>query len=416
MSITIKDVINAFDKCDYAFFVYNYRIVSQFYYNNIFFDKTKTLESLFSIRLFDYDEEHEKNFIMFKFIIENGIIDPAIYINGKLLLANCLSSFMSWDIEKERIELLFKYTFPASIRNFKDSNGNTILDIITKNQFITDDYFDILYNKLVEDVGINISDIEQHKNFLHNITMRLNIKYVKIAINVGHNINYYKGNDFEKRKNTAQILLYNYKYTKNKDIIKKICDIIALLVAKGLNKYYTDLDGRNLMDYIYDYGWGDIYYNDIDNKTNSIIYNKLHYCLTILGFPEKTGNKSSIKETYNIDEYTEPMKLLYNNRYEKNYIKINSILTELKNMKANGEIFSKINRSHNNIYDEFCVRGPWKDSIIADYLNKEITFEQIKTNNMNYNYKRIRDNENFIDNNLTDDNLMDNKDCIYNLL
>lgn len=400
MSITIKDVVYAFDNCDNAFFMYNYQIVRHFYYNNTFFDKTKTLESLFASRLFDYDEDHKKNFTMFKFIIENGIIDPAVYVNGKLLLATCLSSFMSWDIEKERIELLFKYTFPESIRNFKDSNGNTILDILTRNKFITDDYYDIIYNKLVENVGIDISDIEQHKSFLHDVIMRLNIKYVRMAINVDHNPNYYKGNDFEKRRNSAQILLYNYMYTKNKDIIKKICDIIALLVAKGLDKYYTDVDGRNLMDYIYDYGWGDIYYNDIDNRTNSIIYNKLYYCLTLLGFPEKTGNKASVKETYNIDDYTEPMKLLYNNRYEKNYIKINSILNELQKIKATGESFSKINKSHNNIYDEFCIRGPWKDSIIADYLKKEISYEQNKTNNINNincNYKRIRDNDNLMD-------------------
>jgi len=400
MSITIKDVVNAFNNCDYAFFIYNYQIIRHFYYNNIFFDKTKTLESFFVSRLFDYDEEHEKIFIMFKYIIENGVIDPAVYVNGKLLLATCLSSFMSWDIEKERIELLFKYTFPEKIRNFKDSNGNTILDILTRNHFITDDYYDIIYNKLVEDVGIDIADIELYKNFLHDVIMRLNIKYARIALHIGHNPNYYKGNDFEKRRNTAQILLYNYMYTKNKDIIKKICDIIALLVAKGLNKYYTDLDGRNLIDYIYDYGWGDIYYSDIDNKNNSIIYNKLYYCLILLGFPEKTGNKSSVKETYNIDDYTEPMKLLYNNRYEKNYIKINSILNELQKMKTNGELFSKINKLHNNIYDEFCIKGPWKDSIISDYLIKEISFEQIKTNNMNNincNYKRIRDNYNLMD-------------------
>jgi hypothetical protein len=407
MSITTKDVINAFDNCDYTFLIHNYQYVRHFYYNNIGFEKSETLENLFVARLFDYDEEHEKKFIMFKFIIENGIIDPAVYVNGKLLLATCLSNFMSCDIEKERIELLFKYTFPANIRNFKDSNGNTILDILTKNHFITNDYFDIIYNKLVEDVGIDISDTEQHKNFLHDVIMRLNIKYVKIAINVEHNPNLYKGNDFERRRNSAQILLYNYMYTKNKDIIKKICDIIALLVAKGLNKYYTDLDCRNLMDYIYDYGWGDIYYNDNDNdsksiiynnKTNSIIYNKLYICLTLLGFPEKTGIIPSIKETYNIDDYTKPMKLLYDNRYEKNYIKINYILNELQKMKATGELFILKNNSHNNIYDEFCVRGSWKDSIIADYLKKEISLES------NTNNKRTRDT----------DNLMRDRDDLFN--
>jgi len=81
----------------------------------------------------------------------------------------------------------------------------------------------------------------------------------------------------------------------------------------------------------------------------------------------------------------------------------------LQKMKANGELFSKINKSHNNIYDEFCIKGPWKDSIISDYLKKEISFEQIKTNNINNincNYKRIRNNINLMDDKEDMDNLL----------
>jgi len=154
--------------------------------------------------------------------------------------------------------------------------------------------------------------------------------------------------------NEAQSLLYIFRYHKNGEFIIDTLREVIKLVKNGLNKSYVDNDGRNLMDYVQDYGWKSFM---IDDYT---FFQKLK----LLGFTSRTGKKSSIKDDIFVFNNTcSVSKVLYDNRYLKNIYEQELILLDIKR-KSSGYKVSRVK----DIYEKFCVYGFWRDSIIADFL------------------------------------------------
>lgn len=102
------------------------------------------------------------------------------------------------------------------------------------------------------------------------------------------------------------LLLMYYKNTRDQQIINSVINIIIFLSNRGLNKFHTDINERNLMDYIEDYGWSNIKFEfNIDNILynlgikSDIFKNITKYLsfkdyLIIIGFPKKTGKLETV--------------------------------------------------------------------------------------------------------------------------
>jgi hypothetical protein len=154
--------------------------------------------------------------------------------------------------------------------------------------------------------------------------------------------------------NEAQTLLYIFRYDKNSEFIINTIREVIRLVKNGLDKRHVDNDGRNLMDYVQDYGWKSFI---IDDYT---FFQKLK----LLGFTNRTGKKSSIKDDIFVFNKTcSVSKVLYDNRYLKDIYEQNLILLDIKR-KSSGYKVARVK----DIYEKFCVYGFWRDSIIADFL------------------------------------------------
>jgi len=368
------------------------------------------LREMLMTYLSDEDDcDHSKNFLTsFKCVVENGIFNPDTLIEGELVIADCISKFSGHKIQKDKLDFLFKHTSPDVIKNYRNKNGWSCLLLLSWRNINIDD-FDYYYCKLIS-TGLNINVTGKFLNkkvtFLNNVAQNGYYKFVKLAIMNKQDPNEYIATDFYRNMNTAQLMLYNHRFVKNKKDINNIVNILLLLIAKGLDMKYTDKDGKNLMDYVYDFKWNSIL---IGNGDYPVLRNNLEALLIALGCPKKTGKPSGIN-LYGSDKLpagsTDSMKLLFDNRYEKDPAKLNMILFNLRYMKQHGEDFSVVNHSHKTVYDEFCKEGdPWFNTPISDYIkisNSIIMIEELKLSRLTEGAtkKRIRTNDQLIRDNV----------------
>lgn len=332
------------------------------------------LQDMLMTYLSDEDDfDHSKNFLTsFKCIVENGIFNPDTPIEGELIIANCISKYSGHKIQKEKLDFLFEHTSPDVIKNYRNKNGWSCLLLLSwKN--INIDEFEYYYYKLIS-TGQNINIVGKFFNtkvtFLNNVAQNGYYEFVKIALINGQDPNEYISTDYYRNMNTAQLMLYNHRFVKDKKDINNIINILLLLIAKGLNMNYTDMDGRNLMDYVYDFEWNSVL---VGNEYYPVIRTNLVSLLIALGCPEKTGKPSNIV-LYGPDILppgsTYAMKLLFDNKYEKDDNNIYKLFVNFVYMYEKGEDFSVVNHRYKNIYDEFCKEKgyPWFNTPIALYI------------------------------------------------
>jgi len=375
----------------------------------VHFQFTQLQEMLMTYLCDNDDNDKSKNFLTsFKCVVENGIFNPDTLIEGELVIANCISKFSGHKIQKEKLDFLFEHTSPDVIKNYRDKKGWSCLLLLSWRNINIDD-FDHYYCKLIS-TGLDINVVGKFLNkkvtFLNNVAQNGYYKFVRLALMNKQDPNEYIATNFYRNMNTAQLMLYNHRFVKDKKDINNIVNILLLLIAKGLNMNYTDKDGRNLMDYVYDFKWNSIL---IGSGDYPVLRNNLESLLSALGCPEKTGNPSGIN-LYGSDKLspgsTYSMKLLFDNRYEKDPAKINMIFFNLKYMKQHGEDFSVVNYRYKSVYDEFCKEkgDPWFNTPIADYIKISNNFIIINEPVNESSKKRTR-----IDDQLIRDNIVSKK-------
>jgi hypothetical protein len=328
------------------------------------------LQEMLMTYLSDDDDDHSKNFITsFKCIVENGIFNPDTLVDGELILANCISKFSGHKIQKEKLDFLFERTTSNVIKNYRDKNGWSCLLLLSWRNINIDDFSDYYCKLISTGLKINITETFCSKKvtFLNNVAQNGYYKFVKLAFMNEQDPNEYISSDFYRNMNTAQLLLYNHRFVKDKKDINNIINILLLLIAKGLDMKYTDKDGRNLMDYVYDFKWNSVL---IGNGDYPVLRNNLESLLISLGCSKKTGNKLKLNCDYLPPGSTYLMKLLFDNRYEKDSAKLNMIFFNLKYMSQHGEDFSVVNHRYKTVYDEFCKEegDPWFNTPISDYI------------------------------------------------
>jgi len=390
---TIDDIINYYIKGDTDMLIKHEKLFKQYFHDESFnkrcvyigkFDcYTKyTLKKLMMMWLNDHDSYCPLLLKSFRCVIVMGYIDPNQPINGKLLLESCIEKFSSLNIQREQIDFLFECTSSEIIRDYRNTNGWSLLYLINIRQMRYND-FEYLVKKILS-TDMNINSIGSHKDteyfrysdFPCEFSDIGISNYIKIAIEMGYDINTYIADEKSKNANLAQNILFHYQYTKDSRIIHDVVKIILILITNGLNREYTDSEGRNLMDYIYDYQWNDVLIDIYDNS-------------------KRTGKTSSRIHENNSDlqdDYTEEMKLLYEYRHTKDPFKINYVVETLENnwngkhilkpdpitieylekFDQNRKIFFK-KIDGKNIYEKFCKKhGYWEKTIVAKFLDSII--------------------------------------------
>ena len=349
----------------------------------------KRFYDIFTTYLNDDDIYAKKNsrkqFESLKFLIMNQIIDPNQIIAGELMIYTCIRNFTGWEIEKERIEFLLAHTLAETIKNYRNSeNCSVLLALSQSSSSYDDDYFDYIYNKLIVcDIDINnrgITSEGQIITFLHGIIRPSFEKYIKIELDAGQDIILCIEDTYRSNAHTLQYMLYFYRFSKDEKEIKSLINIIQICIEHGFDLSYKDKDSRYLINYISDYGFGNV--TCIINQDNSVSndHMTLREYLISKGSPIEFELNNFMTKSSDImlaDIYlTIPsVKLLYDNMYEKDPHKIRYILDELKRLKESGEDLSSSleNRiDKDNIYEIFCYHnGPWNNTIISVFLENE---------------------------------------------
>lgn len=343
----------------------------------------------------DYPDDHDVNwFRSFKFLIENKIIDPNKIVDGELLIASCLKIYTGWKMQYERLKFLLVHTSSEVIRNFRDDYDRTIiLCMLSGNCHMSDRVFDEFHDLFVE-MGVDINAIGEWHNeedednededdvggddnvrgipiqYLYSMAWRLDVKRVKIALDAGQDPNLHIDSAYFHKRNIAQNLLERYCKTKQNSDVTAVAKIMRMLIAHGLDLSYVDTNGCNIMDYVIEYKW---------DNTDVMKHLRANSC------PKATGNKFPVSKwkmyepELDATSISPALKLLYENRYQKDPTKIAEILAELKRMKENGADFKAEKVCYvgghdrgRNVYEAICQYGSWYDSDVADYLKAEV--------------------------------------------
>ena len=391
---TIEKVIEACYRFDVPFLIANKAVIQQYLQLGVTHRskcympgcgcviRTSILD-VFTNNITDDNPDHVNNLKTIKFLIESGTINPNELIDGKLILNECLENYCGWKIDRERVEILLKYTSPEVIKNYRTTINGTVLHSLLTCHAISDDCFDYFFEKIIA-TGIDINvivhyddkddDDESNKyNLLHLVAMRTYKNLVKFALDAGQNPNLFIDSKSFYLQNTAMLLLNNRCDYKDQRYINDTVTVIIMLIEGGLNKDYTDKDGRNLMDYVEDFCWGNVM---IGSSTFKDI-------LIGMGCPEKTGIPSTNKMDKNTpppQESTQPANLLYEYRFEKDPSKLQFVFDELIRLKEEGEDFStKIKFDERfeckTVYEYYCRNRFWSYTTVADFLKQEGGYE-----------------------------------------
>jgi hypothetical protein len=332
---------------------------------------SKRLYDVFTTYLNDNDDDiygpsSKKQFESFKFLVMNKIIDPNKTIDGELMLYTCIRNFSGWEIEKQRIEFLLSHTSPETIYKYRNSEDCTVLLGLSQSSGSYEDtHFEYLYNTIIA-TGININHIGKDSDgkqitFLHGMIHSWHFKYIQLALDAGQNIMSCIEDKFRSNMHVLQWILYLHKFQKDVKYINDIVKLIVMLVEKGYDLSYQDMNARYLIDYMTDYGFATLM-----TEQNITIRDYL----ISKGSPTESGIKMTQRlfdDESNIYEAqisgSHIIKLLYDNRYEKDPIKIQNILEGLKKMEKETENLE-------NVYELFCRSwGPWYHTIVAEYLD-----------------------------------------------
>jgi len=127
--------------------------------------------------------------------------------------------------------------------------------------------------------------------------------------------------EYRRYSNSLQYMLYNHRYMKNEKFLGDLTHIVKILVDSGIDLEYTDSDGRNVIDYLHRYGW---YRTEACNIIKEATDEKV------------TGNvpsKDKYESNWNIknvdrDSMSPVMKILFDNRYEKDRVQLKSIVDD----------------------------------------------------------------------------------------
>jgi hypothetical protein len=348
---------------------------------------------------------YPNKFKSFKFLIEENILDPNELNKGRLMIATCIQNFTAFDIQKERLDILFKYTKPEVIRgylgeyiNYYDKyNSFTKSPPVLHNIVLllhhcntSNDNFIMILEKLIN-IGVDLNVIAEYDekdyigdydseiyrkkiSFLYMVTIRAIPKYVLMALDLKQDPNLIIGPKSKKNANIAQELLYKNIDTKDQKKIDDIIQTIILLVKNGLDTNYRDLEGLNLIGYVDTFGWANVMLGDKTFKQT----------LIDMGCPIQKRIRKSLcgimnnmfdfmLDNVSNDEINKPafkcMILLNDTRLEKNQTNIKKILDDLKelNKDMNEKDLKEINGM---LYKEFCESGPWRNTIVSEYLKK----------------------------------------------
>lgn len=304
-----------------------------------------------------------------KFLVENNIVDPnfvfsyhheddiimTIESEKKILLSSLLKMYCGWKFELQRIEYIFEKTSIDLMVNFRDENGCSVMhhlfysmctlpaDLIKK--FIT----------VLDAAGFDwFCETNENQNLLSLAVDVMDLYAIRFLIDKGLCVNNIWG-EYRMYANCLQYLLYSCRYTKNRQTLDDVAEITEMLVSAGINLDDVTPDGRNVMDYLHRYGWyGTKTYKIIKNFTNVQVTGSI---------PEQDDFKYG--PTFSDRESMSPeMKILFDNRYEKDPEQLKIILDTLKSMKID---FDQRDSNGDYLFSSYMNKYWWK-SDVATYL------------------------------------------------
>jgi hypothetical protein len=301
----------------------------------------------------------EKRLTSLKFLVENDIINPSYIFTAphdpevimsissehEIILTKFLGSYCGWEYELQRVDYIFGKTSLDLIRDFRDEYGASVGHaIFYANGFppekIAEKWFWIL-EEAKFDWFCETKDEKQ--NLLILAVSRLESKWLDFFIKKGLDPNCVWGED-RRCANCLQYMLYNRRYMKKSEHLEDVTRIAELLVNAGINMTYTDSDGRSVMDYIHRYGWnGTDVYKIIravtDVKVTGNIPTKSKYDW---GFEIRNVDRDSMSPE---------MKIMFDNRYEKNPAHLKIILSCIKSIEID---LKHTDSADNTLMSDYC--------------------------------------------------------------
>jgi hypothetical protein len=323
--------------------------------------------------------ENTKDCIILKHLIEIKAFDPNLIINDTLLIIICLYDFKylcETDYYIKFLEIILCAMDPQLIKNYRDKRfGLSILIYLSMipSYYLSDKNYNLLFNLIIKS-GADITEkILCHKydefdkekgievrertrsSYLYFTAYNLRSEHVLLALNAGADPNQHIIDDYYNLNNLPMILFRKYRYTKNIKKIETIIQIVDMFINSGLDIYYKNVDGYNLMDFVNNYGWNNIkmkYLKSINTECCTYadyLYSKGfsdgelikddiindYYTVDI----ESGDGYESISIPMGIDLITNPVILLAQHDLEKDPDNIIKIINNFEEMEANGENF-----------------------------------------------------------------------------
>jgi len=346
------------------------------------------------------NEELEKQQMLYeksvKFLVENGIIDPNIIVKfteicteeNRCILAQLLYRYAGWSFQKKMIKYFLEKTSKRVIEEYRDSEFNcTMLQLFLMSNCYDDtttfnkengefgafvrDYLINECNVDVHNVGC-ITDHNGKKRFiptLKNAMDNYSPYLVKLLLsNPSRSDPNFIDETEEYKENMACSMLFHSRYTHKQDFIKEITEILAILIAANLNLNYLTSDNRNITDYCIQNGF-----------SNTSVYQ----LLMSAGAPAPTGNQYSGTEVswrkrQETSRYAEPdvykkhkiVQLLYENRMEKDPVKLEVIYEEFKKLTASDLYLDpKKVGSSASLYNDYISQYGWRGTPIEHHVD-----------------------------------------------
>ena len=373
-------------------------IITEYFLKDVICSYDASYEGFISILSYGpNDSSCDQTFnIGFKYIIENKIIDVNAIVDDQLLVCKCIENFTGSDYQMERIMFLLDNTSVDILKSYRDRIGRSIMLYLSAKDSsekdssekdsseISDEQFESIFNKLIQ-MGVDFNMVGKHKyyeqTFLNDVALNLRTKFVNLALNASHDPNYYHGNKWNAYQNTPMTLLYNYRCTKDIDVINRVISIIIMFINKDLDVNYTDSDGYNLMDYVYSYGWHNVKINTNDENHDIFDINTMNIdfasYLKNKGFFDQTIDQIHYLNILDCEKLKYPdckaYKLLFDNRYQKNPKSWWNILARLKYMKNQGDRFLINNKNkfdHLTVYEAIKISGWWENTPVLECLKE----------------------------------------------
>lgn len=343
-------------------------------------DESCTVMSILTCQVDSYDHNDDRTLTKnqndrldaLKFLVENGIVDPNFIFTApheehiimtidstrEIMLSRLFRHFCGWNFELQRLDYIFEKTSLDHIKNFRTEDGESLFHCIFYGHSFPPP--DILkkWIGIFEKAGFDWKcETRDKENLLMHAVNSVDTYMVQFFVNKGLDVNGTWG-EYRHYANCLQYLLYDMRYTKNQKFLDDIADITEMLVDAGIDLCYTSPDGRNVMDYLHRYGWyGTRTYNIIKSRCKKNVTGSIP-APDKYPFGPKVAKYSSMSEE---------MKLLFDNRYEKDPTQLGIIVTNLKNIDVDS--LRLRDSEGDGIYSSYCSNGYWRGSEVYDYLS-----------------------------------------------